>query len=257
MVDGHTHVATTDVERYPLAPTGVGSDWWQHGADVGSLLGAMDAAGVERAVVVQAVGAYGYDCSYAADAAATAPGRLALVGAVDLERDEPELVGAAVRAFGVSGGMTSPVPPWLTDGRADRVWRRCAEEGRGVVATVLEHHLDALVPLLEAWPEVDVALDHCAFATGPEALEPLAGHDNLHLKVSTHVLQHADDPPALVRRLADRFGAHRLCWGSDFPQSAGTYDDMVELGRSAAAGLDDAEAAAFLGGTAERLWFAT
>ena len=256
MVDGHTHVASTDTARYPLAPTGVGSDWWQDGADVGSLLAAMDGAGVDRAVVVQAVGAYGYDCSYALDAVASAPDRLALVGAVDFDAEVPELVGAAVRVFAVGGGMTSPAPAWLDDGRADDVWRRCAEDGRGVVATVLEHHLAALEPLLEAWPGVAVALDHCAFSP-PDALEPLARHGNLHLKVSTHVLQHSDEPAALVRRLADAFGADRLCWGSDFPQSAGTYVEMVELGRAAAADLDEHEAAAFLGGTATRLWFAT
>jgi len=256
MVDGHTHVASSDTARYPLAPTGVGSDWWQDGADVASLLAAMDAAGVDRAVVVQAVGAYGYDCSYAVDAVASAPHRLALVGAVDLEADDPPLVGAAVRVFAVGGGLTSPVPAWLGDGRADDVWRRCAEEGRGVVATVLEHHLPALERVLDAWPHVAVALDHCAFSP-PEVLEPLARHGNLHLKVSTHVLQHSDEPAALVRRLADAFGADRLCWGSDFPQSAGTYGEMVELGRAAAGELDEVEAAAFLGGNADRLWFAT
>lgn len=256
MVDGHTHVASRDTVRYPLAPTGVGSDWWRAGADVGSLLAAMDGAGVERAVVVQAVGAYGYDCSYALDAVASAPDRLALVGAADLEVDDPVLVGAAVRVFAVGAGMTSPVPAWLGDGRAHEVWRRCAEEGRGVVATVLEHHLRALEPLLGAWPDVAVALDHCAFSP-PDSLEPLARHPNVHLKVSTHVLRHTGRPAALVRRLADDFGADRLSWGSDFPQTAGTYAEMVDLGRAAAADLDRDEAAAFLGGTAARLWFAT
>lgn len=255
MIDAHTHVASADTARYPLAPTGVGSDWWRSGADVETLLARMDDAGVERAVVVQAVGAYGYDCSYAGDAAATAPERLALVGAVDLEAEEPPLVGVAVRAFGVGGGLTSPVPAWLTDGRADALWARCAATRRGVVATLLGHHLPSLVPVLERWPQVPVALDHCGFAP-PQALEPLVPYDHLHLKVSTHVLHGHDDPPALVRRLADAFGATRLCWGSDFPQTHGAYAAMVALAEASASALDAEERAAYLHGTALRLWFA-
>jgi len=148
VIDAHCHVASSDTTRYPLAPTGVGTDWWKASADLGSLLARMDEAGVERAVVVQAVGAYGYDCSYAIDAAASEPDRLALVGVVDFEIDEPPLIGAAVRVFGVGGGLTSPTPAWLTDGRAARVWERCAASGIGVVATILEPHLPSLVPLI-------------------------------------------------------------------------------------------------------------
>ena len=53
-------VATT--ARFPTHPTGVASDWWRHGGDVDELIGELDGAGVERCVVVQAVGAYGHDC---------------------------------------------------------------------------------------------------------------------------------------------------------------------------------------------------
>lgn len=255
MIDSHTHVASADVARYPLAPTGVGSEWWRGDAGVGALLGAMDAAGVTRAVVVQAVGAYGYDCSYAADAVASAPERLALVGAVDLDRWPAPLVGRAVRVFGVGGGMTSPVPAWLTDGRADEVWSSCAAADRGVVATLLEHHLPALAPVLERWPGVPVALDHCGFVSSPAGLAPVIPFDHLALKVSSHVLSHAQEPAALVRELADLVGAGRLCWGSDFPQSGGDYASMVALGRAAAARLEPGEHDAFLGATAARLWF--
>src|SRR4051794_35874290 len=85
-VDAHVHVASADRARYPLAPSGVGSPWF-HANDVGTpdLLLALDRGGVERAVIVQAVGAYGYDCAYALDSVRAHPDRLALVGSVDLD----------------------------------------------------------------------------------------------------------------------------------------------------------------------------
>ena len=50
--DAHVHIASRDTDRYPFAPTAVGSTWWRDPVDVDDLLRAMDGADVERAVVV-------------------------------------------------------------------------------------------------------------------------------------------------------------------------------------------------------------
>jgi L-fuconolactonase len=253
IVDSHVHVATADVDRYPLRPTGVGSDWWRSGADVESLTAGMDAAGVDRAVLVQAVGAYGFDCRYVLDSASE---RLAVVDAVDLDETVDLRPGVAgTRLFGVSSPET---PAWLTDGRAGAVWDAAAELGTTLVATLWERDVPLLRPLLERQPSVPVALDHCGFPedpTRPVALD-LAELPSLHLKVSTHVLAHVEDPAAFVALLAGRFGAERLAWGSDFPQTFGSYEAMLALGRDASRHLGDADRDHFLGGTAHRLWFA-
>jgi L-fuconolactonase len=271
IVDSHVHVASADTERYPTSPTGVGSDWWQGGAaGVEALLDAMNRARVDRAVVVQAVGAYGHDCRYAVDAVATAPERLALVGSVDL--DQPDATDAlrALATAGATGVRLFGVrdePAWLTDGRATIVWQAAAELGLTVVPTLFDHHLPVLRPLLEAHPQVPVALDHCGFpdlAGGPPyaaaaSLWALADLPSLHLKVSTHVLHQLEpggDPADFVDALAAAFGAHRLCWGSDHPQTRDLdYVAMVALGAHAGRRLDDAGRVAFLAGTADRLWF--
>src|SRR3954447_7633695 len=109
---------SADTDRYPPRPD-VGH--WFHGAgDVASLLAAMDGAGVDQAVLVQFVGGYGYDCSYAADAVAVGDGRLRLCVAVDMYGADPAgdlcaLAASAspqvVRVFGV--GADDPI--WLTD----------------------------------------------------------------------------------------------------------------------------------------------
>lgn len=263
LIDSHVHVATADTDAYPLRPTGVGSDWWRDGADVDSLLHAMDAGGVDAAVLVQAVGAYGFDCSYVLDAAATAPTRLVVVDAVDADAPEPQLRAdvAGTRLFGVA----SPEPPtWLTDGRAVDLWQQAAAAGTTLIPTLWARDLPALRPLVEGNPAVAVALDHCGFPDltgGPPYAEAatlldLVDLPAVHLKVSTHLLAHLPDPAALVDVLAERFGPERLVWGSDFPQTEGLgYGAMVALGRRACRNLDDAAADGFLGGNAHRLWF--
>jgi predicted TIM-barrel fold metal-dependent hydrolase len=132
------------------------------------------------------------------------------------------------------------------------------------VATLWDRDLPALRPLVEAHPDVAVAVDHCGFvdfSAGP----PFAGADTLfdladlpavHLKVSSHVLEPLDDPADLVDELARRFGPDRLCWGSDFPQTQHhPYPALVALGERACRRLDPTGQDAFLTGTARRLWF--
>jgi L-fuconolactonase len=275
VVDSHAHVASPDTDRYPLAPRGLGRIWWTGGDhSAPALVAAMDRAGVDRAVVVQAVGPYGYDCRYAIDATAAFPERLALVGAIDMAGPDPladlaDLASVAplrgVRLFGVDGNP----PTWLADGRAASVWRLAGELGCSLVATLFARDLPGLRALVEAWPAVPVAVDHAGFpdlAGGPPypGLAPLLDLADLaavHVKVSSHLLLDAQagggDPADLVDRLAGAFGAERLAWGSDHPQTAGlTYPEMLDLARHAVRRLAPADAHAVLGETATRLWWA-
>jgi L-fuconolactonase len=264
IVDTHVHVACAETLRYPRSPRGVGSDWWRDDdRGAASLLAALDAAQVDRAVVVQAVGPYGYDCRCAMDAVAEHPDRLALVVAVDPDSPSPagaleELAAegqvAGVRVFCVGGGH----PAWLEDGRAAAVWDVAGAMGITVVPTVWPRHLQSVRALAASRPSVPVALDHAGFPDLPLADDApvltLADLPSVHLKVSSHVLEGVPDPAALVDRLCSVFGADRLCWGSDYPQTSSRYEELVALGRAAAAGLAPADREAFLGGTATRLW---
>ncbi len=270
IVDSHTHVACGDDPRFPTHPTGVASDWWRAGGSVDTLLAEMAAADVERAVVVQAVGAYGHDCRCAAAAVADHPSRLALVASLDLgpDVDEPgaallELAAstpiAGVRAFGVGADE----PDWLTDGRGLDLWEAAASIGLVVIPTLFSRHLPALRALVEKCPNVVVALDHCAFpdmGDGGRELMRLADLPEVHLKVSSYVLEAADrdegDPAPWLERLLEAFDAERLCWGSDHPQDQRRpYGDKLTLARHAARNLDAGARDALLGGTALRLWW--
>ncbi len=263
IVDTHTHVNCTDQARYPRSPRGVGSDWWRegdHGAS--SLLSAMDAAGVDRAVVVQAVGPYGYDCTCAIDEAARAPSRLSLVVAIDPSAPAPartvrELAAraplAGVRLFGL-GSDTG----WLQDGTGAEVWEAAGALGLTIVPVVMPPHVAAVGALAAAHPGVAVAMDHAGFPDLPLADDApvlgLATVPDVFVKVSSHLLEEAPDPGALLGRLASAFGAGRLCWGSDYPQTSTDYGALLRLGLDAAAVLSPPDREAFLSGTAARLF---
>jgi predicted TIM-barrel fold metal-dependent hydrolase len=282
LVDSHTHVVASDQVRYPLRPLGldqgVGAERkqaaWFHDvpATAEKLLGLMDEAGVDAALLVQGVGAYSYDSSYAADAARAHPQRLSSVVCVDPTADDaPATLRHWVRERGARGvrlfTVTNPESTWLDEAPGARLWEEAQTLGIPVVVTILARQIPKLANALRRFPDLPVALDHCGFPDlrgGPPyerapALLDLATFANLRLKVTTHVLRLAekDDagPGAFVEHLAKHFGAERLLWGSDYPQTHDrSYADMVALARGASAGLGAAGQARFLGGTALEVW---
>jgi predicted TIM-barrel fold metal-dependent hydrolase len=262
IVDTHVHVACADTAVYPRRPTGVGSTWWtEPNGRAEAVFADARGAGVGHAVVVQAVGAYGYDCECAADSAASSMGFASLVTAIDMSssmstgpRDIRTVVGW--RLFGVADGA-----PWLDDGRADSIWQLAAAQDVVLVATIFSDRIGALQAVVARHPGVVVALDHCAFPDmardGERGLLTLADDPDIVLKVSSHVLAAWHRAGTLTQsfdRLVAAFGVQRMCWGSDHPQHQGlSYAQKLALAHTAAASLDDGQRAMFFGGTAARI----
>jgi L-fuconolactonase len=270
IVDAHVHVVAADRERYPLRPTGISLDWYREApVAVGDFLKLMTAAGVDRAVLVQPMSAYGFDNRYVIDATRTHSDRLASVVIVD-NADDPAGRLRAMANEGVSGvrlfAIGNPTLPRLDDANALPLWEATAELDLPVVVTILSNQLPELGAMLERFPEVSVAIDHCGFpdlSGGPpyakaEDLFELATLPNVFLKVSCHLLEHAEaagDPRDLVDQLAAAFGTDRLVWGSDYPQTHDrSYAALLELGRGACSRLSPAGQRGFLGENALRLW---
>ena len=138
------------------------------------------------------------------------------------------------------------------------MWDAAGALGITVVPVVFPRHLGAVRALAEPRPSVVVALDHAGFPDHPlDAGAPVLGLADLpavHLKVSSHLLLEAADPAAELRQLVAAFGADRLCWGSDYPQTSPDYGGLLALGQVAAAGLSATDGEAFLAGTAARLF---
>ena len=274
IVDTHVHVIAPDEVRYPLRPSGVGSQWFREcPVSAEAFAATAIASGVDRAVLVQAFGAYGSDNSYVLDAAAAAPDRFVSVGIVD--PDDPAAPATLRRLADVPGfsgvrlfGIGADAPAWFDGAAGISLWEVAAELDLRVVVTLLAPELSRLRRMIDRFPEVPVVLDHCGFPdlrggppypnSGP--LLALADHAPLHLKVTSHLLEDADQhspdgAAAIVELLAAEFGATRLVWGSDYPQTHDRpYAELVDLGRGACAGLPVDDQAAFLAGTALRLW---
>jgi L-fuconolactonase len=271
-VDSHLHVVSTDTTAFPRQPRGVGRDWWTSKAvDADAIGRTIRTHGVNRGVIVQAVGPYFTDNRYARAVVESDPNRYALVVAIDASRaDGAECLAAEVALGSVAGVRLFAAggdASWLLDGRGTAVWDAAHEVDISLVVACLAEHLPALAKVIAQRPDVVVALDHCAFAPldgGPPyraaaELFALAELPAVHLKVSTNALEAAvavGSAAAFVDHAVEAFGADRLAWGSDHPQSyETTYAEKLGLARNACSGLSAEQTAAFFGDTAARLWF--
>jgi L-fuconolactonase len=111
IVDSHVHVVAPDIARYPLTPRPLSGQWYLDApCSSERFLEEMAGAGVDRAVLVQAVGAYTFDNAYAADSAAARPDRFASAACIDPQaetaRSALDFWNAACRG---SGSSPSPV----------------------------------------------------------------------------------------------------------------------------------------------------
>jgi L-fuconolactonase len=262
LVDTHVHVVSDDEVRYPLQPGGMTGPWYRDDpCSVGRLLDLMDGAGVDAAVLVQGISAYGHDNRYTLDAAAQHPGRTTPVACIDSAGPDP--IGEARRVLAAgSRGLR-----WVAihDGgilEPRGVWAVVAEHRVPVVVTILAERLGELAAAVPTLPPVLIALDHCGFADFsrgvPADLAELAHFPNVSLKVSTIALDAAaahGDVRELLPELVARFGARRLLWGSDYSQTHDRpYAALAEYARHAASKLGDDDRAWYLRGTARVLW---
>jgi predicted TIM-barrel fold metal-dependent hydrolase len=264
MIDTHTHVIAADHDLYPLDPGTRSSEWYleaPHTAE--ELLDCMDVAGVEKAVLVQAVGAYTYLNGYVADSARKRPDRYAAACCIDvLEEDAANTLDYWVEERGVAGVRVFAIAPpgksWLEDPRTFPVWERARELEIHVIVTAFTHQLPELRHMLRRFPEIKVSLDHCGFPD-PSDVGPIfemAGEPNLYCKVTSHVLESMGaEPESFVEGLVARFGADRVMWGSDFSQTHDrSYRELVQLAEQAFGTLSPKDREQCFDATPKALW---
>ena len=263
MIDTHTHVIGADHARYPLNPRPLSGEWYleaPHTAE--ELRDCMDEAGVEQAVLVQAVGAYMYENDYAADSSVAYPERFASACCIDpLEPNAADRLRYWLVDRGMHGMRIFAIArqdSWLCDERTFAVWQQAADLGAHVIVTAFENQLDELRSMLRRFPDVRVSLDHCGFvdAQKPERLLALADEGNLFCKISSIVLASAgEECGAFVESLVGAFGSERVMWGSDFCQTHDrSYVELVALARRGFSGLSDAQRQDCFVDTPRLLW---
>ena len=135
----------------------------------------------------------------------------------------------------------------VDDPRLDAFWLRAQELAIPVDLQIRYPAIAAVRRVLGRYPSVRVVLDHLGGAPvtgGPPyraaaGLLELAECDGVHVKFANHNLEAADEADGstaegFLERLVAAFGADRVLWGSNFPNTFGrspatsaTYTAMV------------------------------
>lgn len=296
LFDTHAHVLSADPERYPYSTLrgGAKAPVTPVVFSVEDLVRAMDAGGASHACIVQRATLYGYDNSYALDAAAAYPSRF--VPIVVLDAQDPSspaslrTLAAAHRLGGlriVAPELTEKDTAWLDSTEALGLWWAASELGLPVTVILYRRNneagLAALLGIARRFRDVPILIDHVGVphASTPEtrfaasqgmryvtppppgfgidaSLAPFADLGHVHFKVTDINFDRLEDEhfdsAAFVRALADRFGAQRLLWGSDVGQSPAPYQEKIQRLHASARMLSDAERTEFFAGTATRLY---
>jgi predicted TIM-barrel fold metal-dependent hydrolase len=275
VIDIHPHIVSPDTKRYPLAPLGGTQSTWssERPTTYETLLKEMDAAGVNKAAIVHSSTAYGYDNSYVADAVAAVPSRFAGVYSIDV------LAPDAVRTFdywlgrGCSGmrlfttGSTLPDQgKWFADPKTYQFWEYATAKNIPVCMQMKQEGIPLLRQIMERFPKVTIILDHLArapFADGPpyaaatEFFE-LAKYKQLYLKVTPINVSPNSWNKATAEtffgKVVDAFGASRIGWGSNFPNSVGTLTEILGAAKKAFSFAKASDQDWIFGKTAEVLY---
>lgn len=296
LFDTHAHVLSADRERYPYSTLRGGAKAPVSPVvfTVEDLVRQMDASGVDHACIVQRATIYGYDNSYALDAAAAYPQRFAPIVVLDAQDPASPGMLKALAAKHRLGGLRIVAPEltekdtaWLDSDDALGLWRTASELGLPVTVILYRRNNEAgraaLLGIAQAFRDVPILIDHVGVphASTPETrfaasqgvryvippppdfglAESVAEFGDLghvHFKVTDINFDRLEDEhfasAAFVRALADRFGAERLLWGSDVGQSPAPYAEKIERLHASARLLSDVERAQFFGRTAQRVY---
>ncbi len=271
IIDAQVHAYERDHPGRPWAAVLPGPDEVT-GDD---MVAAMDAVGVDGAILVSPATMYRFDSSYAETVQAAHPGRFGLVTPVDtsdpgvVERvaDWAATAGAvAIRIMLVDGVSTDPDDPGIAS-ILDAAARHDLP-----VNLMCWGRLEQAAALAARAPSTRMVIDHLGlpqpFAPPPPA-EPfaalakvlgLAVYDNLVIKITgACTLSHApypyDDVWEPLARMFDAFGIDRCLWGTDWTRAVAllSYEQGVEPFRLTDR-LSDSDRAALMGGNAERVY---
>jgi L-fuconolactonase len=239
------------------------------------MVAAMDAVGVDGAVLVSPFSMYRYDASYALEVFAAHPTRFRLVKPVD--PTDPTVVEAisdwasikgtvGIRIFLRDNASTDPADPAI-----NRVLAMAAQHSLPV-NVACTGRLDQAGQLAARNRNTRMVIDHLGlpqpheppppaqpFADLPKLLA-LAAHDNVAVKISgACTLSHEPFPYRDIwdplGRIFDAFGFDRCMWGTDWTRAVGvlTYEQGVEAFRVTDR-LSDSDRTTLMGETLARVY---
>jgi predicted TIM-barrel fold metal-dependent hydrolase len=217
------------------------------------MIAAMDAVGVDGAVVVSAFTMYGYDASYAQSVHAKYPNRFALIKPVDAtDPGVADTIAAWAKAPGTVG-IRIMMRPGLSEDPADPgIARVLAAAARNNMAVNLacSGRLTQVLGMAERNPDTQLVIDHLGLKQPHDPPAPadgwadlpgllaLAAHKNVAVKISGACTLSLEPFPYKdiwdkLARIFDAFGLHRCLWGTDWTRAVNllTYEQGVEAFR--------------------------
>jgi predicted TIM-barrel fold metal-dependent hydrolase len=238
------------------------------------MVAAMDAVGVDGALLVSPFTLYRYDASYALEVYAKHPGRFGLIKPFNSRSEAvAEEIAEWARTPGVVGArlMLTPRSGDADDPGLNRIFAAGAKAG--IPVNVMCWGQLALVrDLARRNPNTQVVIDHVGlsqpfappvppdpFAELPNVVS-LAACDNVAIKISgACTLSHQPFPfPDIWEPLGQifrAFGFNRCLWGTDWTRAVDllTYEQGVEAFRVTDQ-LSEAERSALMGGSLTKIY---
>ena len=254
IIDIHPHIISPDTKKYPLDPLGGTQSTWsqERPTTYDDLLRAMDEAGVAKAAIVHSSTAYGFDNSYVADAVKAVPSRFTGVYSIDvMARDAVKVFDhwldrgcSGMRLF-TTGSTIPDQTTWFADPQTYPFWEHAAAKNIPVCVQMRQEGIPLLRQIMDKFPKVTIILDHLSrtpFAEGPPyaaATEflALAKYSQVYLKITpinvTPKSWGKGTPETFFGKMIDTFGAERIGWGSNFPNSVGTLKEILTAAQKA------------------------
>lgn len=239
------------------------------------MVAAMDAVGVDGALLISPYAMYGFDGSYARDVHKKHPKRFGLIKPFD--PNDPAVAEQIAEWAGYDGtvGVRIMLNRDLSTDPADLGINRVLAAGarHGMPVNLLAWgRLEQASGLAVRNPNTQIVIDHVGLQQPMEPPAPaapfadldkvlaLAAHDNVSIKISgACTLSHQPFPYKDIwdplARIFDAFGFERCLWGTDWTRAVAllTYAQGVDAFRVTDR-LSDSERAMLMGGALERIY---
>ena len=254
IIDTHCHVIATDTKKYPLKPLfGKQSDWSaEHPLDYPDMVAADQAAGIDKAVLVQASSAYAFDNSYVSGSVTAHPERFTGVFSIDVVAPDAvqkmkHWMGKGLTGMRIftSGSTHAAQETFFADAAAFPAWQYASDQGLSVCMQMRVAGLPLLETVLKRFPKVRVILDHFARAEAADGppfpsaapLWALAKYPTVYLKLTHRPIEQSvkgkSTPKDFLGKAVKEFGAQRMMWGSNFPAAEPPLPALIAMARKA------------------------
>jgi predicted TIM-barrel fold metal-dependent hydrolase len=238
------------------------------------MVAAMDAVGVDGALLVSPFSMYGYDASYAQSVQAAYPGKFGLIRPFDWKSETiADDVAEWAATTGVVGARIMLTAGEFEAGDPGLNQILAAAGTAGIPVNIMASgKLPLLLDLARRNPDTQIVIDHVGLAqpfVPPAPPEPFADLDNVIAAASAEnvaikisgacTLSHQPFPyPDIwepLTKVFNAFGFDRCLWGTDWTRAVDvlTYEQGVEAFRVTDQ-LSDAERSTLMGGSLAKIY---